>query len=624
MRHELRRTTVLLATGLALVGCGGDNSPPPATQQPTTQQLVILHTNDIHSYLMGASPEADYTPATAGDDTTTGGMARLATAIASARTTAMAAGTPVLLLDAGDFMMGTLFETVSTKAAAELTMMNALGYDATTIGNHELDWGPDGLAAILNTAVAKTGKTVPIVASNMVFDSNDSGDDNLQALATKGVITTKIVKTVGSLKVGIFGILGSSAAQVAPLKAPLTFTDIKVASAQMVTELRQVDKVDLVIALSHSGIFSDGTGEDAELANDALSKGVPGIDVIVSGHSHDTLKTPPFQIGKTLIVTAGCYTQYLGDLQLTVTKGANPGDPATVAVSAYKLLPIDDQIAGDGATQNVVEGYIAGVDQGLAGTGLSYRKVVGETSFDLPFPPSVESPVGDLVTDAYRTVSAALQPDDPPVIAVEGDGQIRSNIAKGGGTGQIWFADLFRVLPDGVGPDGNPGYPLVTFYLNAKDLASGFEFDAAQDVVPRELFLQVSGLSVTYDMTKPAFARVTGVALTTASGSQPLDLTNSTTCYKVVTTNYVAGFLGFVSDVTKGLLSVTAKDADCVTAVDATTRFVDGDPTTAGVQELKSWQALLQYVGGFPDTNGDSIPDVPVGYGTTQGRIVAQ
>jgi 5'-nucleotidase / UDP-sugar diphosphatase len=613
MRHELRGTMVLLATGLALVGCGG-NSP--------TQKLVILHTNDIHSYLMGASPEADYTPATVSDDATSGGMARLASAVTSARKSAKASGTPVLLLDAGDFMMGTLFETISTKAAAELTMMNALGYDATTIGNHELDWGPDGLAAILQTAVAN-GTTVPIVASNMVFDPNDPGDDNLQALATAGVITTKIVKTVGSLKVGIFGILGKNASLVAALKAPLSFTDIKDASSQMVAELRQVDKVDLVIALSHSGISSDGTGEDADLANDALANDVPGIDVIVSGHSHDTLAAP-FRVGRTLIVTAGCYTKYLGDLQLTVTKGANPGDPASVTMDDYELLPIDDQIPGDTQTQTTVESYIAGVDQGLAGSGLSYRSVVGETNVDLPFPPSVESPVGDLVTDAYRTVSTALQPEDPPVIAVEGNGQIRSNIAKGKGNGQIWFADLFRVLPDGVGPDGNPGYPLVTFYLNAKDLASGFEFDAAQDVVPPELFLQVSGLSVSYDMTKAPFARVTGVALTTAGGSQPLDLTNTSTCYKVVTTNYVAGFLGFVSDQTGGLLSVTAKDSDCVTPVDATTRFVDADPNTAGVQELKGWQALLQYVSGFPDTNGDSIPDVPAAYVTTQGRIVAQ
>jgi 5'-nucleotidase len=617
MRNDLRRTAALLGTGLALLGCDSGTSPPPPPPPPVTQDLVILHTNDIHSYLMGASPEADYTPATTGDDATQGGMARLASAVATARAAAATSSTPVLLLDAGDFMMGSLFETISTNAAAELAMMHALGYDATTIGNHELDWGPDGLALVLKAAVTN-GTAVPIVASNMVFNPTDAGDDNLQAFATAGVITTKLVKTVGSIKVGIFGLLGSDAAKVAVLKAPLTFTDIVDASKQMVADLRTNDHVDVVIALSHSGIYSDGTGEDADLATN-----VPGIDVIVSGHSHDTLAAP-FPIGHTLIVTAGCYTRYLGDLHLTITKGDSAGAAATVAFGGYTLHPIDDQITADAPTQTAVESYVAGVDQAFSKTGLSYRQVVGETSFDLPLPVSAEAPVGNLVTDAYRTVTAALQPDAPPAIAIEGNGQIRSDIVKGK-TGLIWFADLFRVLPDGIGPDGNPGYPLVTFYLNAKDLVSGLEFDAAQDVVPRDFFLQASGLSATYDMTKLAFARITGVALTTAAGPQPLDPADTTTCYKVVTTNYVAGFLGLVASQTGGLLSVTAKEADCATPIaDPTTRFVDADPATDGVQELKGWQALLKYVSGFPDTNGDAIPDLPAAYGAAQGRIVAQ
>jgi 5'-nucleotidase len=618
MRHHLRRTAALLGTGLALLGCDGGNPAP----KPVTQDIVILHTNDIHSYLMGASPEADYTPATTGDDATLGGMARLATAVSTARASAAATQTPVLLLDAGDFMMGTLFETISTGAAAELSMMHALGYDATTIGNHELDWGPDGLAAILQTAVTG-GASVPIVASNLTFDASDPGDDNLQALAAAGVISTKLVKTVGGsngmggIKVGIFGLLGPGAAEVAALKAPLIFDDIAAASARMVADLRNNDKVDVVIALSHSGIFADGTGEDADLAN-----AVSGIDVIVSGHTHDQLAAP-VQIGGTLIVTAGCYTNHLGELRLTIRKGPNPGDPTTVAMSDYRLQAIDDQIPGDAATQTAVEGYVQAVDGAFAGTGLSYHQVMGTTSVDLSLPVSAEAPIGNLVTDAYRTVTAALEPGAPPAIAIEGNGQIRSDLRKGK-SGVIEFADLFRVLPDGIGPDQKPGYPLVTFYLNAKDLASGLEFDASQDVVPRDFFLQVSGLSATYDVSRPAFARVTGVALTTASGSQPLDLTDTATCYKVVTTNYVAGFLGLVSSQTGGLLSVTAKDADCATPIDPTTRFVDADPATAGVQELKGWQALLEYVGGFPDTTGDLIPDVPAAYGATQGRIVAQ
>ena len=124
---------------------GGDGGPPPGTPQ----KLLILHTNDIHSHLMGFAPEADYTPGTPNDDATRGGMARLAAAIGGAKASAAAEGTPVLLLDAGDFMMGTLFEFLATQASAELAMMHALGYDATTIGNHELDWTPHGLAGIL-------------------------------------------------------------------------------------------------------------------------------------------------------------------------------------------------------------------------------------------------------------------------------------------------------------------------------------------------------------------------------------------------------------------------------------------------------------------------------------------
>jgi 5'-nucleotidase / UDP-sugar diphosphatase len=602
-----------IAAGVAIeaLGCGGGE---PAA--PTPQKLVILHTNDLHSHLMGASPEADYSPATVGDDSTTGGMARLATAITTARTSAATTGTPVLLLDAGDFMMGSLFELLATKSAAELTMMQALGYDATTIGNHELDWGPAGLAAILQAAVAN-GVKVPIVASNMNFDATDPGDDDLQALATAGVIQTKLVKTVGTLKVGFFGLLGQEPVQVTPQAKPLTFDAIAVAAARMVTELRQTDQVDLVVALSHSGIHSDGTGEDADLAN-----AVPGIDVIVSGHTHDTL-TSPKRIGQTLIVTAGCYGDFLGELQLSVTKGAKPGDAATVSMDSYNLVAVDDQIAGDAATQTTVDAYVAGVDQALTGTGLTYDGVVGETSVDLPFPMHAEAPVGNLVTDAYRNVSAALQPDDPPVIAIEGNGQIRSDIVKGK-TGLIWFADLFRVVPDGIGPDENPGYSLVTFYLNAKDILSGLEFDAAQDVVSNDFFLQVSGLQVTYDMTGQAFARVTGASLTTSSGPQPLDPTDTTTCYKVVTTNFVGGLLGAVYQQTGGLLNVVAKGADCATAIDPTTNLVDASSIADGVQELKDWQALLQYVSGLPDTNGDGIPDVPAAYGTTQGRIVAQ
>ncbi|HSS37531.1 MAG TPA: 5'-nucleotidase C-terminal domain-containing protein, partial [Polyangia bacterium] len=517
---------------------------------------------------------------------------------------------------AGDFMMGSLFEIISTHAAAELAMMNALGYDATTIGNHELDWTPSGLAAILQAATA-AGATVPIVSSNMNFSDADPGDDALQAVAAAGVIQTKLVKTVGTLKVGIFGLLGSEAASVTPQAAPLTFDPIATAATRMVADLRNNDKVDVVIALSHSGIYSDGTGEDAMLAQT-----VPGIDVIVSGHTHDAL-TQPKQIGSTWIVTAGKYGENLGNLQLTVTKGAKAGDPATVALDGYTLQPMDDLVAGDPTTQSAVDTYIGAIDTALQGTGLTYKMPVAETSADLALPAFAEAPVGNLVADAYLNVTGALQPTAPPVMAFEANGQIRSDIQKGK-TGVIWFEDLFRVLPDGIGPDQNPGYPLVTFYLNAADVLSGLEFDAASDVVGNDFFLQVAGLSVTYDMTHSAFARITGATVSTMAGVKTLDRTDTATCYKVVATNFVAGLLGVVSTQTGGVLSVVPKAADCTTVIDPTVNFVDRDPTTVPVEELKDWQALLKYVGSFPDTDADGLPNIPAAYALPQMRIVGQ
>ena len=585
--------------------------------------LVILHTNDIHSHLMGDGPEADYTPATPNDDTTQGGLARLFVAVNQARAQATSSGKEVLLLDAGDFMMGSLFHFLAANSAAELTLMKALQYDATTIGNHELDWTPTGLAGILAAATKGGATTVPIVASNLNFSDTDPRDDTLKAFWDAGVIQKKLIKTVGGLKVGIFGLLGKDAVQVTPQAAPLTFDPIATAAAAMVTQLRGTDKVDLVIALSHSGIYSDGTGEDTDLA-----KAVSGIDVIVSGHTHDTL-SQPVKVNNTLIVTAGSYGHFLGDLDLTVTPSTTPGGIASITVNGYTLGAIDDTITGDATTQGVVDQYIAGIDTALAPLSsppLSYRGVVASTTSDLTLPKYAEAPIGNLVVDAYRAVAGALIPtgEAPIVAAFEGNGQLRSIIAKGK-TGKIWLADLYRVTPLGLGPDMHPGSPLVSFYLNAKDIASGLELGGAKagEGIDDQYFLQISGLKVTYDMTKPLFGRVASVSLVDSAGVETvLDKTNTTKCYRVVATNFVAGLLGVVQVFTKNVLSVTAKAADCATPVDPTQQFVDADPTTAGVQELKQWQAVLKYVSKFPDTDGDSIPDLPPSLAQPMGRII--
>jgi 5'-nucleotidase/UDP-sugar diphosphatase len=113
--------------------------------------FTILHTNDLHSNLIGMGPAIDYSPSQLNDDKTLGGFSRLATLIADRREACKSLG-PVLVLDGGDFSMGTAFGAAIRETGAELQLMSLMGYDATTIGNHEYDLGPDGLAMAIDKA----------------------------------------------------------------------------------------------------------------------------------------------------------------------------------------------------------------------------------------------------------------------------------------------------------------------------------------------------------------------------------------------------------------------------------------------------------------------------------------
>lgn len=592
-----------MAMGMLAAGCGGSSKTPPpdgGDTGPQTFKVVLLQTNDIHSNLEGHDAVLDFTPATANDDQTVGGISRLATRIAAAR--AAAGSTPVMLLDSGDFLMGTPFQFVMTPDAAELQEMQALGYDAITLGNHEFDWTPGGLLLILTAAYRTHGVTIPIVASNLKLDpaKADAFSNGLKAMTVP-----KLVKTLpNGLKVGIFGLLGQNAAQVAPTAAPFTFDPIAHTAAAMVSELRNTDQVDLVVALSHSGINQAGKGEDADLAAN-----VPGIDVILSGHTHDALSTA-VTVGKTVITQTGRYGEHLGKLALTVTRA---GGGTTVALDSYDLLPIDDATLGDAPTQARVDQYKADIDGKI--TPLAYGKVVAQTTFDV-LTGSGESAVGDLVTDAYRTVTAQLFPTDPPVIAIDAAGGLRARIAKGK-TGAIAFADAFNVIPLGIGPDTRPGYPLVSFYLNPSDIRAGLELAAAGDVVGSDFVIQASGLTAHYDMNKQPFQRITSLQI----GTTPVALSDTTPCFRIVTTLYVGSLLPVVGAVSGGTRTVAPKLQDCSTVITDMTQQIVTTGTGSNTSELKAWQAFLTFLTSLPPDAG-GVPAMPTVYMAPQGRIV--
>src|SRR5271169_99556 len=107
-----------------------------------THTFTILHTNDLHSNFIGMAPAIDYTPFALNDDTTRGGHARLATLIAKRKAAAQGHG-PVLILDAGDYSMGTAFAAATGETGGELRLMSMMGFEATTFGNHDFDLGPE-------------------------------------------------------------------------------------------------------------------------------------------------------------------------------------------------------------------------------------------------------------------------------------------------------------------------------------------------------------------------------------------------------------------------------------------------------------------------------------------------
>ncbi len=181
-----------------------------AGKMDENHEITIIHTNDIHSHLLGFGPNIDYTPYTTRDDMTAGGIARIATIIKRIKETQ---GEDVLGLDAGDFMMGSLFHMIGRQEGVELRILKRMGYDVVTIGNHEFDLRPSGLARIINAA-AKEGDLPDIVSSNVVFDPADKEDDTLEEIFNEGLVTPYRIISKGGIKIGIFGLMGKDAAEV--------------------------------------------------------------------------------------------------------------------------------------------------------------------------------------------------------------------------------------------------------------------------------------------------------------------------------------------------------------------------------------------------------------------------
>jgi 5'-nucleotidase/UDP-sugar diphosphatase len=593
---------LLLLLCFSLFGSGQEN-----------KTLTIIHTNDMHSQLLGLYPNKDYTPMTTGDDETVGGWARIAAEIKKQRD---ARSNPVLVLDAGDFLMGSLFHMISREEAAELCLMKDMGYDVVTLGNHEFDLRPEGLSRILETAERK-GKLPTVVASNVVFSDESAEDDTLAADFDRGLAKPYVVMDVEGVKIGFFGLMGYDAAEVAPFADPVTFSDYKEKAREMVTLLRETEKVDLVICLSHSGLRDDKKKSEDEV----LAAEVPGIDIIISGHTHTKLPEPII-VGKTIIVQAWEYGKVLGVLDLAV-------GPEGVTVEKYAYIPMDDTIMGDAAVNNTIGAYEADIDRSvLAPYGLSFFKTVAQSDFDMVLKEE-EVALGNMVTDSLRWAVDGVEydPADPSSrvsISIQSNGLIRNDILMGK-TGDIAVTDLFNVVPLGIGSDGTMAYPLVTFYLYGSEIKKAMEVPTSiYPLKGSDYFLQFSGLHVTYNPNRMIFDRVTEILIADENGDYvPLDWSDDNkTLYKITSNYYNSTFIKVVGRFTNNILTMVPKDRDGKPIEDLTDYRVDADPNTPGIQEMKDWTALMAFTASLPDTDGDGIPNIPDRYREPEGRFV--
>ena len=592
--------------------------PVGAVAEGCTQETnvtTILFTHDLHSHFL---------PQSTAEGGESGGYARLKTVIDGER----AMNPDALLVDGGDFSIGSLIQTLYTTQAAELRTMGAMGYDAVTIGNHEFDHKGTGFAEMLNSAKAaqqaavelllvdarpledmdaykeRFGPVTPVLPTLLEANYAPADDNPDRAFIRSAMedygVTDCMTLERGGVTYGLFGLMGVDSDECAPTSG-FTRTDAAKAAKRCVETLKG-EGAEIIVCLSHSGTGDSlASSEDEELA-----KAVDGIDVIVSGHTHSTL-AEPLVVNDTYIVSSGPYCQNLGSLTFSWDDGGEK------RLLDYRLIPIDETVAEDPEIAGIVEQWKDMVGETyLARYGLTYDEVLTHSDYDLNTPASAvqeNNGLGTLVSDAFlwadRTLNAAYA-DSPHTVSVTADGVLRANLPAG----DLTAAMAFDVLSMGVGEDGTSGFPLVAVYLTGKELKAAMEVDASVTPIMPAAQLYMSGAKYAFNTKRMFFNRVYGAALTDVtfdeSGTGNAYEIDDNALYRVVTGMYSAQMLGTVKSKSMGLLSLEPKQADGTPV----TNFADCILYDANGNELKEWYALAAYLeqfreNGLPDRYAD-------------------
>lgn len=590
-----------LAAGALLLMMGGFFVSTAAAEEEKTVDVMFLH--DTHSHLN------EFATVENGESQVMGGFAKIKTLIDEQK----AENPDTLLLDAGDFSMGTLIQVVFEEEASEIRMLGELGMDATTLGNHEFDYKAKGLANMMNNAAA-SGDTLPaMVVCNVDWEGMEAAgltEDQqmlLDAFENYGVEEYIVVEKNG-VNIGITGVFGEDCLDCVP-NCPLDFQNPVKAVKETVADIQANEEVDMIVCISHSGTWEDEDKSEDEI----LAKSVPELDLIVSGHTHTKLEEPIVH-GGTYIVSAAEYGKYLGNLSMT--RKADGG----WEMDEYELITVDESITPDEETQEKADALMAMVDSVyLEQFGLMKDQVLCTNEIDFASSQDVgelhtELNLGSIIADSYTYATELYSDDTHPVdVAVAPAGTIRDTYAKG----NITTENVFNSFSLGIGEDEIPGYPLLSVYLTGEELKLVAEIDASISDLMTTARLYTDGLYWTYNPNRMILNKTTDVYL--VNGNEERVELEDDRLYRVVTDFYSSQMLGSVTDLSYGLLSIVPKYADG-TPIE---NYEDAVIMT-GDNELKAWVAIARYMESFEDTDGDGIGNVPAKYGTQEGRKIVE
>ena len=456
--------------------------------------ITVLHTNDIHSRIESINK---YDSTCKADDEAEGkcfgGIARIKAAV-DARRDALA-GTNVLLLDAGDPFQGSLFYT-TYKGAAEAEFMEAIGYDVMAVGNHEFDDGPEGLEKFVDTV------SFPVISGNLDLTSE---------AALNGKVDNHVVLEVGGEKIGIISALATDTVDTSSPGPNVVFQD-EIESLKADVAALEAEGVNKIIALTHVGL-----NKDLEIAAN-----VPGIDLVVGGHSHTLLSNTsdraagpyPMVQGGAPVVQAYAYSKYLGEITLTFDDAGNlksaEGEPILLDASFTPDAAIAARVAEMGAPiEEMKQRVVASAAEVIEGDRNVCR--VQECS------------MGNLVADAILDRVA----DQGVTIAITNSGGLRASIDEG----EVTMGEVLTVLPF--------QNTLSTFQVSGQTVIDALENGVSQVEDVKGRFPQVAGMKFTWDQSvAPNEGRITEVMVRDGESWVPID---PAATYTLVSNNYVRG-----------------------------------------------------------------------------------